>query len=827
MPRKNRRIPRALTVVLASALLFAGSALATEPGAGARRAPIEVPETAYGEGPFSAGEAVVEARLLVDAVETNPGATVRVGVLFTLDPHWHIYWRNSGQAGLPTELVWSGDLFPGELHWPAPDAFSEAGGFIVTYGYSDELLLWADATVAEDAAGTLRVSVHADYLACADTCIPQVLDLTRELTVGPMFRAAPNEVIAVFNHYRRQLPVSAAEAGVTVETALSQEAVRPGDEFQMALGVVHCPIPVAGDDDLCQRTLPAESAAAFIPEDLPGLHLSVADTWAYPDVYAGQVVLLSGRAGRDDPGGDAQPVRGLLTFVDGRGERQAVTIETSLPRAPSGAVVAPSASPLLNRPAGAAGGAGSSAGDGTGAAVDPDVVDRAAASGVDADDVATLTGPGRPGGFSLLQALLWAFLGGMILNVMPCVFPVLAIKASGLSAFGQRPRREVAGDVAAYSFGILVAMWALVAAVLALRNAGTAVGWGFQFQHPLFVAIAGGVLTLFALNLFGVFELSSVDGGIGAAAAKAEGRRKSMLEGILAVMLATPCTAPLLGTAVGFALIAGSALDVLLIFSAIGVGLALPFAVVAMIPGLTKVLPKPGMWMVRFKQFMGFLVLGTLVWLVWVLGALAGTDGIVRFLVFIIAVALGGWIIGGIQQSNGNLGFAVTVAAIVIALAGIAVLDFDASAPSAQAGIAGGEHGSEGIQWEPWTDENIAAALEQGRPVFVDFTAAWCTTCQVNERVVLHSDRVLAAVAEHDVAMLVADWTRPDERIRLRLAEFGRAGVPMYLVYSPRAPEAPVLLPEIITPEVVVTAMAEAALGPRAELDTPAQPSNP
>lgn len=827
MPRKIRTFPGALVAALACTVLFAGpAALASEPNAGPRRAPIEVPETAFGEGPFSAGEAVVEARLLIDAGETNPGATVRVGVLFTLDPHWHIYWRNSGQAGLPTELVWSGDLLPGELHWPAPDAFSEAGGFIVTYGYSDEVLLWADATVPEDASGTLRVSVHADYLACADTCIPQVLDLSRELQVGPMFRAAPNEVIAAFNHYRRRLPVSAEEAGVTVETALSQEAVRPGDEFQLALGVVHCPTPVA-DDASCRRTLPAEPAAAFIPEDLPGLHLSVEDTWAYPDVYSGQVVLLSGRAGRDDPGGESQPIRGLLTFVDGRGERQAVAIETSLPRAPSGAVVAPAASPLLSRPTGMSGGGTPSVGEGTGAAVDPDVVDRAAASGVDAASVATLTGPGRPGGFSLLQALLWAFLGGMILNVMPCVFPVLAIKASGLSAFGQRPRREVAGDVAAYSFGILVAMWALVAAVLALRNAGTAVGWGFQFQHPVFVAVAGGVLTLFALNLFGVFELSSVDAGVGAAAAKAEGRRKSMLEGILAVMLATPCTAPLLGTAVGFALVAGSALDVLLIFSAIGLGLALPFALVAMIPGLTKVLPKPGMWMVRFKQLMGFLVLGTLVWLVWVLGALAGTDGIVRFLIFLIAVALGGWIIGGIQQSNGNLGFAVTVAAIVIALAGIAVLDFDTSAPTAQAGVGGGEHDGEGIQWEPWTDESIAAALDEGRPVFVDFTAAWCTTCQVNERVVLHSDRVLAAVEEHDVAMLIADWTRPDERIRLRLAEFGRAGVPMYLVYSPRAPEAPVLLPEIITPELVATAMAEAALGPRAELDAPTPPSNP
>jgi len=786
---------RILTVIPFALLLFL---------AASAQASIEVPPEAFGEGPTSGGEPVVEGRLIVDAAAVHPGATVRVGVLYTLDPHWHIYWHNSGQAGLPTTQEWSGDLTVGEIQWPAPSVFSEANGLIVTHGYSDEVLLWTEGVISEAIEGEATINVSTRYLACAETCIPATLNLTRTLPVGPIFRAAPNEVIAAFRQAREQLPRPAADLRLTVDAAVSQSAVRPNDEFSVAIATISCAGPPAEGERCAAYTLPEgdDMVQAFVPASIDTLDLEVSASRAHPGVFAGNLVVLTGFASADDPGVTEQTLAGVMVLSDHRGDRVPVWVEATIPRAPEGAEVTESTSALFAEVSASPGSRG----------IDIDADEGGAGP---ADTTADTGGEGGVApppapSFSLWSALLAALLGGMILNIMPCVFPVLAIKVAAITAFGQRPKSEIVSHVVAYTAGIVASMLVLAGVILALRAAGTSVGWGFQFQHPLFVALSGGFVMLFALNLFGVFEIGVSDAGIGAAADAAMGHRKSFLEGILAVILATPCSAPFLGTALGFALVSGGAVEVLLAFTTIGLGLALPFAVLALSPGLNKLLPRPGNWMVAFKQLMGFLVLLTNVWLVYILSSLTGIEGVLQFLVFLIGFSIAVWIFGAAQKSTRSLRGASILAIVVAVAVGVFTLDFQIPEAGAEGSDAVIQHEG-GLTWSAWTEESVAAELEAGRPVFVDFTADWCTTCKVNERVVIHHDDVVETIERLDVAMLMADWTRPDERIRVKLAEFGRAGVPMYLIYSPDAPSDPVLLPEVITPQMVVEALERAA----------------
>ena len=281
------------------------------------------------------------------------------------------------------------------------------------------------------------------------------------------------------------------------------------------------------------------------------------------------------------------------------------------------------------------------------------------------------------------------------------------------------------------------------------------------------------------------------------------GVARSVGEGMLAVILATPCSAPMMGTAVGFAFAAGPG-TVVAIFTALGLGLALPFCALVMVPGLAKRLPKPGVWMERAKQVLGFALLGTAVWLVWVMGGLAGVDGMGRLLAFLVAVALGAWLYGLAQAAGGTRRLMGVVAALaVLVTTGGFTLRFDGAAPAARASTVSAA--------QPWDEAAVAAALKAGQPVFIDFTADWCLTCKFNERTVLAQEEVRAAFAQHQVAFFVADWTRRDALITAKLGEHGRAGVPLYLVISPSAPDRPEVLPELLTADTVIQAVKRAA----------------
>jgi thiol:disulfide interchange protein DsbD len=365
--------------------------------------------------------------------------------------------------------------------------------------------------------------------------------------------------------------------------------------------------------------------------------------------------------------------------------------------------------------------------------------------------------------------LLLAFLGGVLLNAMPCVFPVLALKAYGFARTVHADHGSVRMHALAYTGGILGSLLVLAGAVLGLRAAGHAVGWGFQFQEPLFVAVLSGLVLLFALNLLGVFELTVPSHGTGtlvAAVDHAHGPLRSAGEGVLAVVLATPCSAPLLGTAVGFAF-AARAPVVLAVFATVGLGLAAPFCALVLVPGLRRRLPRPGAWMERAKQLLGFALLGTGVWLAGILGSLAGVDGVVRLLAFLVVLALVAWAWGAWRRQPVLLG-----GLLLVLGTGSVALRFG-SGPSAVAGR------------EAWSDEAVSYGLAQGRPVLVDFTAEWCLSCKFNERTVLASrpcSRRWRAPGRR--SWWLTDTTRRGHRAQV--AAHGRAGVPMYLVYSRR-----------------------------------------
>jgi thiol:disulfide interchange protein len=416
-------------------------------------------------------------------------------------------------------------------------------------------------------------------------------------------------------------------------------------------------------------------------------------------------------------------------------------------------------------------------------------------AGAIAGSAASASGPG------LLGAIGLAFIGGLLLNLMPCVFPVLSIKVLSLVGHAEAPTGARMRNAGAYSVGVLVAFWTLAGLLIALRAGGEQLGWGFQLQSPPVIAGLASLFFLIALNLFGVFEvgmsLTRVSGKSG------EGAGASFSSGLLATIVATPCTAPFMGSALGFAL-TQPAPAALAIFTSLGAGMALPFVALAASPRLLRFLPRPGAWMETMKQALGFLLAATVVWLAWVLGQQTGSDGVAMLLAALVVQAVGAWVLGKWAV--------VTRSAAVRAAAGVvaAVLIVGGAAAAVKLAGAGGRPAPQAAatdSWEPYSEARVNELRAAGRPVFVDFGAAWCLTCQVNERVALAATPVLARFREKNVATLKADWTSRDPAITVALTKLGRSGVPTYALYSKDASAPPRLLPEVLTPTLVIDAL--------------------
>jgi thiol:disulfide interchange protein DsbD len=352
-------------------------------------------------------------------------------------------------------------------------------------------------------------------------------------------------------------------------------------------------------------------------------------------------------------------------------------------------------------------------------------------------------------------------------------------------------------------------MGALAAVVLILQAAGTQVGWGFQFQSPVFVSAVSLVVLVFALNLFGLFEIQLNVGGAASLGQEAVGPRKSFFEGLLAVVLATPCSAPFLGTAVGFAF-AGSPFTIVAIFVAIGLGLAAPFLLICLIPSWSRFMPRSGPWMSNLRAGLGFALLATVVWLLWLGGARGGIDAMAAHILLLLAVAMGLWIYG-LLQASGHARLSV-VAAVGIAMISLGALNrVQVESPDAGNPNARATEQASTDTWPAWEPARIEQSLAEGRPVLVVFSANWCITCKVNERVVLRSQPVLDALERSHFQVFKADWTERDETIRAELARHGRAGVPLYLLYDPASPDHPRVLPELLSVSMMLESIEKAS----------------
>lgn len=395
----------------------------------------------------------------------------------------------------------------------------------------------------------------------------------------------------------------------------------------------------------------------------------------------------------------------------------------------------------------------------------------------------------------LLEAILFALLGGLLLNLMPCVFPVLCLKVLSFARLGKAQRHHVLAHSLTYAAGILVSFWALAGALIALRAGGQALGWGFQLQSPVFLALLSFLLVGLSLNLFGVFEIGGSWMGLGQKLASQEGYAGAFFSGVLATLVATPCTAPFMGSAMGYAL-AQPAFASLLVFTALGVGLALPYVVFSAIPQLTDRLPRPGAWMETFKQLMAFPLLITAWWLLSVLALQTDSVSVFHLLLCLILFSLGLWAWG---RARGRWAYVVLAVFFGLGSVAWAVRDLRNAKPAAVTAESG--------DWAPYSESALAAARASGTPVFIDFTAAWCITCQVNKRVAMEVESVQAKFREKKVKLFRADWTNQDEAIARKLESFGRNGVPLYVLFPAGAQSEARILPQLLTPEILISAL--------------------
>lgn len=708
-------------------------------------------------------------RLLLDVRTARPGSHITAGILLRMAPGWHTYWRYPGDAGMPTALSWTlpSGFQAGAIQWPVPEKYVDEGD-IISYGYSREVMLLVPlavpATLAPGATVTLKV--FAEWLECEKVCIPGSgkADATLLITSGESEEANRE----VFTRARAQLPKPAAAA--------------PEIRLSHALGerIVTIAVTPSSTAALERKRLDEPDFFPAPPEGVTAGRVSSQAT--------GEGVTFTLPLSASQPVSGPLTLAGIVLYRREGGVRQGVAVEVPLPadfcRTLSSTAV-PRGGGLLDRSF---------------------VTDTAAG-----------------GQQSIWYIFLFAVIGGMLLNIMPCVLPVIALKIFGLVRMaGDEPRR-VRRLGAVFSLGILTSFLALALVVILLKLAGQQVGWGFQFQEPLFVIAMSAVVCAFGLSLFGVFEIRLPGGavaGVSGLVARQEEEGKgyvpSFFEGVFATILATPCTAPFLGTALGFAF-AQPWWMILAIFSLVAFGMALPYLVLTARPAWMRFLPRPGAWMETAKQFMGFLMMATLLWLLYVLGNQLGMEGVIWTGAFLLTVSMACWILGRfatLTASRATVRIAWATAVIII-LAGYWL--FVASLLSVREVLATDltglslERGDE-ISWQPFASAAVEEHLRANRPVFLDFTAEWCLTCKVNERTVLRDAAVLERFRTSGVIPVRADWTRRNPEITSLLARFGRSGVPLYVLFPAGKSDRPIVLPEVITPGIVLDAFNRAGL---------------
>jgi thiol:disulfide interchange protein DsbD len=687
----------------------------------------------------------VTATLVADADAVRPGEEIRLGVRQEIIARWHTYWKNPGDSGIATRIDW---------HLPEnaeigviewPTPARFVLGPVTSYGYAEDVTLLATLRIPENLAPGDVFPVRATV----DWLVCEEECIPEQVELG------------------LELPVIAPDApevasgpGYPAIIAAASRLPRPAPwqaVFSHALGELRLRIV---DADFHHQP-PAR--VWFYPEAWGKIDQSAPQSFLIDETGL-EIVLIPDHAVAEG----ANPVVGVLRldYADGRVEGFVIEGRKEADVA-VGAIIA-----------------------------DPN----------GATDAAT----------GLFSAFSMAFLGGLILNLMPCVFPVLSIKALALLQHRDAPRQNRRGGLA-YLFGVL-GSFALLAGVFAfLRLGGEGLSWGFQFQSPTFVTFMAVLVFVIGLNLSGVFAFGGRMAGVGDALTRKSGVLGHFFTGVLAVVVATPCTAPFMGLAIAYAL-AQPILSLFFVFFGLGLGFALPYTLLSFWPPLQRLLPRPGGWMEKLRQFLAFPMYGTAIWLVWVLALQSGAEGVLKALSGMLLLVFALWLHKNIRSAHpdarhpGRLGYLAAGAALLVLLAAGFVLWPGHEQQGRQQGgkaLGGGQSAQQNpTAWEAYTPERLEALLEAGRPVFVNLTASWCVTCLVNEQVALDRAEVRDALRERGVIYLKGDWTNKDADIARFLARHGRSGVPLYLYY-PQGKFAPVqVLPQLLTPGLVIEALS-------------------
>ncbi len=695
---------------------------------------------------------------------------LRAGLRITHQPHWHTYWKNPGDSGLATQLDWSlpAGITPGAINWPIPQTLPV--GPLANYGYEGTVLLPVTLRVGADfrppanPGGNITLKLHAQWLVCREECIPEQGDFSLDVPVkGSIALESPAFASA---DAAQPLPLP---AGASAQLAVQND--------HLTLVVQGLPASVQG------KTLELYPELNAITEPAAPLEQS----WA-GDEWRASAMLSAKRS--DSPA--TLPLVLVATAADGSrsGWRVEAPVSGTWP-----AVAAPATVPAALTAALRANAAGAAATGSTGSGVDGLNGTGAAQAG---DATPTPVAPGL-----WLAALAAALAGGLLLNLMPCVFPILAVKVLRFARHSADRRALRIGGLA-YTAGVILSFIALGALVLALRAAGAQLGWGFQLQNPAVVAALAALFTLLGLNLAGVFEFGMLAPRGLAGAALRHPVADAFLTGVLAVAIASPCTAPFMGASIGLA-VGLPAAQALPLFAALGLGMALPYLAASWLPAAARLLPRPGAWMQIFRRAMAFPMFATVAWLVWVIGQQTGIDGAGALLLLLVALAALAATFALRGQARIRLGALAATGAVALAIIlGPVVLR---QSPLATVSAAGDGNPVSADGWQSWSQARVETLLAEGRPVFIDFTAAWCVTCQVNERTTLARADVLAAFAARNVALLRADWTRQDPAVTKALRALGRSGVPVYVLQAPGKP--PVVLSELISGSEVIDAVAK------------------
>ncbi|WP_395689212.1 protein-disulfide reductase DsbD family protein [Caenimonas koreensis] len=674
----------------------------------------------------------VRAELMAHAPDgVEPGKQVWVGLQLKHAPEWHTYWKNSGDSGLPTQVQWT---------LPAGVTAGEIAwplpkkipiGPLANYGYENVVLLPVPLTIGKDFK-------------------PSLLSRDLEVKLKAQWLVCRKECIPEEGDFTLKIPASSTTAGnaAAFQASFDAQPKALAGESTVAVEPTAIKVSVSG--------LPASvrgKQLEFFPETSEVIETAGAWTQAWQgDRWTAQIPLSLQRS-------QAPMVMPIVLSSGAQGWRVEAAVQGTWPATASASGLTPAMEAALK---------------------------SSATTPAAASSAPSLT---------FAAALLGALLGGLILNLMPCVFPILAIKVVAFTKHADDRRgHRIAG--LAYTAGVIASFVALGAVMLALRAAGEQLGWGFQLQSPAVVAVLAALFTVIGLNLAGVFEFGAfLPSGVASLEAK-HPVVNSFLSGVLAVAIASPCTAPFMGASLGLA-IGLPAVQALLIFAAIGIGMALPYLAASWVPAIARLLPRPGAWMDTFRKFMAFPMFATVAWLVWVLGQQSGIDGAGALLALLVGMSMVIWAL----TLQGRARTIVTaISLVLVAMLGWATGGSVTRMQTQQ--LAATESG-----WQAWEPGRVDQIVATGQPVFVDFTAAWCVTCQYNKKTTLSNKDVLADLAGKNVALLRADWTRRDPAITAALGQLGRNGVPVYVFYKQGQP--PVVLSEVIGVDEVRAVIAK------------------